>query len=50
MPGPALTPVAATGTSRLVASASVLIGLPIQVTQIACCLSVLPIHSNLRGS
>ena len=50
MPGPALTPVAATGTSRLVASASVLTLLVIQVVQTACCLSVEPIHSNWRGS
>ena len=33
MPGPALMPVAATGTSRFFASSRVLIGLVLQVTQ-----------------
>ncbi len=45
-----VTPVADTITSRSFACSMLLIGLVCQVTQICCCLPMLPIHSNLRGS
>src|SRR3954470_15117543 len=45
-----VAPVEETITSRSLACSMALIGLVCQVRQICCCLPMLPIHSNLRGS
>jgi hypothetical protein len=45
-----VAPVAETTTSRCLAWSMVLTGLVCQVTQICCCLPMLPIHSSSRAS